>query len=560
MTALAEARRLLARMTGRAAITWWTWLITLPFALTVMSGVQYVHGGAAEVLAVAAFEHAVFGVLLAAGWWLLRVTPPRARPAVALAALATAGALRPFAFLWAGAILEIPVEAGDLPGRIVINVVTVTAACALIAAGVDLVREHRAVFGRLRSARAAAERDAECAAERLRLLRRTAVDDVLAEIERVAEPEGRPLDPDAAARVLRGLAERVVRPASHRVYDQEQALEPRPPRALEVRARDWIAAVVGATRAASPLPLALLFAALTLPYAVLAYGVVVSVPALAAGIAVTVAGNALVARIGPVDGPARWLFTLSLGYAAVGLALATTGQLVLTALGRVPDLVWFEAAMYPLVALSVVFVVSLSRRTRRDQGDLEAAVQASVDAAARARADFEHERASLARLLHSGVQSELIASALALGAAGGGDASAELRAVVERIRAELLRRPESAEPEARIRTLLDSWSSAIPLRVRIGDGVWERLLVPSRCEAVVDTVSEGLANAVRHGDGSPVALELRAAGRDGVEVVVASGGRLGGARPGIGLRQLSERGSVALREAAGRVELAVAIP
>ena len=83
---------------------------------------------------------------------------------------------------------------------------------------------------------------------------------------------------------------------------------------------------------------------------------------------------------------------------------------------------------------------------------------------------------------------------------------------------------------------------------------------PARASAVLDAVSEGLANAVRHGDGSLVSVELRTVGEDGVEVVIRSGGRLHSHGPGIGLKQLAEHGTVALREAAGRVELAVAIP
>jgi anti-sigma regulatory factor (Ser/Thr protein kinase) len=78
---------------------------------------------------------------------------------------------------------------------------------------------------------------------------------------------------------------------------------------------------------------------------------------------------------------------------------------------------------------------------------------------------------------------------------------------------------------------------------------------------VVDAISEGLANAVRHGDGTPVSLEVRPDRPSGVEVVVVSGGTLVSAQPGIGLRQLSEHGAVSLHESgAGRVELAVAIP
>jgi anti-sigma regulatory factor (Ser/Thr protein kinase) len=77
---------------------------------------------------------------------------------------------------------------------------------------------------------------------------------------------------------------------------------------------------------------------------------------------------------------------------------------------------------------------------------------------------------------------------------------------------------------------------------------------------VIDAISEGLANAVRHGDGTPVTLDVHASDEDGVAVVVTSGGSLASADPGIGLRQLADHGTVDLREAAGRVRLAVAIP
>jgi signal transduction histidine kinase len=132
--------------------------------------------------------------------------------------------------------------------------------------------------------------------------------------------------------------------------------------------------------------------------------------------------------------------------------------------------------------------------------------------------------------------------------------------VVDRIRCELL--TPTVEPPAgdRLRALLDSWSSAIPLTSTISDGVIDRLEEPSRCDAVVDAISEGLANAVRHGDGTPVTLDVRSSDESGVAVVVTSGGSLASSEPGIGLRQLAERGTVELREAAGRVRLAVAIP
>lgn len=557
-------RRSFARVTGPAAITWWSWLITLPFALTVMSGQQYVTGGPAAVLAVAGLEHAILGGLLLLGAAVLRLVRGRGRAVAVLAIFATVGAARPLVFLEAGGLLGIQVEAGDLAGRMAINVVSLVVVLALIAVGVDLVREHRGVFRRLRAAQRASERDAARAADRLRALRTTAVDGVVAALEDAAEAAAtNRLQAPEAARLLRAVAEDVVRPASHRVFAEGEPEPATEPDALGPR--EWSASVIGGMRAAPPILTAVLFTLLVVPYGITLFGLV-SLVAVAVGLLVLVAANTVVARL-PLPGrPAPRLSALVLLYAATGVVLSVVGTLVLPLLGVAPESVWFQAVMYPLIALAIAFVASLTTRLRLDQAELESAVQSSVAAAARIRADYERERGALARLLHSGVQSELIAGALALTAtpdSDQADTARRIAEVVDRARAALRGSVSEPEPAEQVRALLDSWSSAIGLSVRVGDGAWERLGDPLRAEAVADAVSEGLANAVRHGNGAPVRLELRAGDPDGVQVVIVSGGTLGrplAAHPGIGLRQLSERGTVALREHAGRVELAVAIP
>jgi len=550
----------MARIWGPAAITWWSWLITLPFALSVMSGLQYVTGGPWAVLAVAGLQHAILGGVLLLGVAVLRVVRGRGRPVAVFAIFAVVGALRPLLFLEAGGLLGIPVEPGDLVGRIAINVVSLVVVLALIAVGVDLVREHRGVFRRLRTAQRASERDVECAAERLRALRTTAVDGVVSALEEAADSAAaNRMRPAEAARLLRTVAEDVVRPASHRVYDDEPDDDREP---VELGRREWSAAVIGGMRAAPPAWTALLFSLLVVPFGIQLFGPVGLVP-VGAGLLLLLAANTVAARVRLPRRPALRLAALCALYVAIGLLLTLTGIVVLHLLGIEPVSVWFEAGMYPVIALAVAFVASLSVRLRRDQAELERAVQASVATAARIRSHYEHERASLARLLHAGVQSELIAGALALTAAPPADpaeTAAQLAGVVDRARASLRGGAEEPPAADQVRALIDSWSSAIGLTARIGEGVWERLDDPLRTSAVADAISEGLANAVRHGDGSPIRLELRSDGPEGVELIIVSGGTLAVAHPGIGLKQLSERGTVALREASGRVELAVAIP
>ncbi|WP_313542902.1 hypothetical protein [Leifsonia aquatica] len=562
MTGLARvrARRLLARATGRSAITVWTWAITAPFALTVMSGLQYVRGGPGAVLALSITQHVVVGLLLAAGWAVLRVTPPRIRVVTVFVLFAAIGVLRPLIFLGVGRVLDITVETGDLGGRIGINVVTTVTIFTLIAVAVDLVRDHLGVYRRLRAAQRASELDAERAALRVSSLRHAAVDDVLAEIERAAAIADAPLPPREAARVLRGLATDVVRPVSHWLYENDDTAPAGDAEAPPVRWRDWVASVLGGMQPAPPLLLAVLFAALVTPFGLSQYGLLQCLPPIVGGLVVVGAGNLAVSRVAERTARPYRGIVLVVGYLVVGVALSVTTDAAIRVQGLHPHFIWFEAGTYPLIALGVALVVSLSARIRLDQQGLEAAVQASVFDAARLRADYDHQRAAFARVLHSGVQSELIAAALALGAGGGDDASGELRSVVERIRTELLAPPAAPDPETRVRALVESWRSAIALQASVAPDAWDRLREPARCEAVVDAISEGLANAVRHGDGSPVTLDVRSASPAGVTVVVSSGGALSTASPGIGLRQLAEQGTVELREVDGRVELVVVVP
>ncbi|WP_434315733.1 hypothetical protein [Leifsonia sp. P73] len=273
-----RVRRIVAQATGRHAITWWTWLITAPIALTVMSGLQYVTGGPWAVLAVASVEHLAVGLLLLVGRALLRVTPAAARAATVFAVFAVIGVLRPVLFLAAGWLLGIPAAAGDLGGRMAINLVTTVAVFSLIAIGVQLVEDHLGVYRRLRAAREASARDAVRAADRAQALRDSALDAVSEGLERAtvaAESHGiRPVD---AANLLREVAEQVVRPASHRVFDTD-APAGEESDAGRVRRRDWIASVLGGMQAAPPLLLAVLFAVMVLPFGVWQYGLLFCLP------------------------------------------------------------------------------------------------------------------------------------------------------------------------------------------------------------------------------------------------------------------------------------------
>jgi hypothetical protein len=143
------------------------------------------------------------------------------------------------------------------------------------------------------------------------------------------------------------------------------------------------------------------------------------------------------------------------------------------------------------------------------------------------------------------------------------DTATVIDETVARIRRELdERQPNPSDPRRVIESLLHSWEAALPLNARINDLAWPAFRDPVRCDKAVDALSEGLANAVRHGDGSEVTVTIDPfpEGGPGILLTVRSGGRITRGPRGIGLSQLSEGATVTLETIRGGVQLTVAIP
>ncbi|MFF1876686.1 hypothetical protein [Leifsonia sp. NPDC058230] len=560
-----NASGLFARLGEGNAVSGWSWAVTAPFSVTFMSGLQYVLPGqpAWAWLAVSCVVHLGVGVLLLLAWGVLQVTPQRWRAVVAVALFAVIGFLRPFVFLEVGALLGVHVEAATFPARVAINIVVCVTVFSLVALSVGLIRDHRGVFQRLRAVQRAAQADGDAVRRRTQDLRDSSTAVVLEAIEaEVAKASHPGIDAAAASALLRSIANDVVRPLSHELFDAEQGTpgEVAPAAGVPSRGREWFGSVLDGMRAAPALFTALLFTLLVAPYAIGNYGIAVAGVQAVLGFLLAWGGNAVVGVLaGRASSRAVRVGAIVVGYVVVGGVLVAESSALLQLLGLSREFVWFQACLYPLIAVAGAFVSSLMGRLRADQRELEASMRASVDEAARMRAAYDSERIRLAHLLHSTVQAELIAQALALRSDGSGDASAAVREAVDRIRSQLADTTSGPDPRARLERVVDTWRSAMAVEARIDDAVWDSLADDARSEAVIDTISEGLANAVRHGDGSPVTLTISPEGV-GVRVVVTSGGKVASAGPGIGLRDLARAADVLLTERAGAVELAVSIP
>ncbi|WP_431278926.1 sensor histidine kinase [Leifsonia poae] len=559
------AAQLFARLGARNPISVWSWVVTAPFAVTFMSGLQYVVAGQPDWawLAISCLVHLGVGVLLALGWGVLALTPQRWRAGLAVVVFAVVGIARPFLFFVAAELLGVRIDTVNIPGRVAINVVVCITVFTLVALSVGLIREHRGVFQRLGAVQRVARADGDAVRRRTEELRDSrkamVLDSIEAEVRKAATPG---IDATAASALLRSLANDVVRPLSHELFEAEEGVEngSAATPATSSRGREWFGSVLGGMVPAPALFTALLFAMLVAPYAIGNYGFAVAGVQAVVGFLLAWGGNAIVTWwAARASGAAMRVGVLVGGYAVVGGLLVAESSAMLGMLGLNQEFVWFQACLYPVIALAGALVASLTDRLRADQRELEVSMRASVEATARMRVAYDRERIRLAHLLHSTVQAELIAQALALRTDATGDASEVVREALERIRTQLAESTSRPDPRARLERVVETWRSAMALDAHIDDAVWASLADDARSEAVIDTISEGLANAVRHGDGSPVSLAISPEG-DGVRVVVTSGGKVAAARPGIGLRDLARAADVLLTERAGGVELAVSIP
>lgn len=561
-----SAALVLNRLGGTNAVTIWTWLVTAPFALTVMSGLQYLAPGESSWAAVlvAGVAHIGTGFLLLVARGAIELAGARQRVAVALITFALVGFARPFLLMWSASLLGVGTVPGDLWSRIVINVLVCVTVFSLIALVVDLVNEDHIVFARLRAVQRAAEAEADAGIQRIRELRESRTRVVLDALESgVRETERPGLERDRVSSLLRTLANDVVRPLSHELYDVDELAPSRelPDSDRRQWTRQWFASVVAGVRAAPALFTAVLFELLVFPYALSAGSPALAIVQTVIALALLTVCNRVVSGLASrASSAGRRSATLIVGYTVTGALLVAESLIVVTSFGFGVRFVWFQVFLYPVIALAVSFVVSLSAQLDHDQAELERSIVDNVESASRAQTAYEHERRRLAHLLHTTVQSDLIATALALRADPSVDASTALRAAVERIH-QALDSDATDRPSARetLEGVIDAWRSAMPLYAHIDEGAWPALDDESRCQSVIDVVSEGLANAVRHGDGSPVELAIEPDG-GGVRIRVMSGGNVGAGRSGIGLRDLAAAGETKLRQRATGVELAVTIP
>ena len=561
------------RICGSGSVyTFAAWLFLYPFAVTILGGYDEARSGADRLAGflIATGVHLLIGAGMAVGNLLERLVPGIRRRALAVMAWAVAlGACRPLLIDGLQSVFHHALFSGQLPVRMATNVAVFVTALLVTATITTSLRRHGRVQRDLRATRAAIE--SGLANER------TAVDgfalsflaDALTAVQQTLA-RTRPLvfDREREAAALRQAAETVARPMGHLAFDHARAV-------AAVRSPAESGAWDAGSPAVQPLnrPLFVELAHLRLTrapawIAPVLYGLVVlpyllthlepgaAFAFVGAGIVVSAGANTVANRL-TVPGASAWTAAAGLLLASVigGALIAVSSFVVAAILGSALPPLLADLSVYPVIAVLVVLARSCLTRLVLAEGELAAVVREADRSAARARNTLIGRRESLARLLHTGVQGELTATALRVHA--GIDSRQDVDAALARVEG-LLTTPvpdvqiSVAGVRENLGRIVAAWGTTIDIEFHAEDGVWAALAEdPDRSALVVDALSEAFGNVIRHADvpRAGVTLEPCTEGRGGVRLRVSSPGRLrhvpGGwdvAAFGYGLADLQRRG------------------
>lgn len=569
-------------------LTRWSWLATAPFALTVLGGYDSATTAHERALglAIALAVHVALGVVgLVAAAAERRAPTPAARAATVAVAVLVIGVLRPVLMAAGARWCSVVLFESPFWARVATNVVAVTVALAVVARVTVTVQARQVAAARLRTVLGALDsqrqRDARSADEltaELLASTRAAIRGAL------PDPQAGLDDPARAAALLRTFSEQVVRPLSHRLFDDAQApdvpddvpADPRPPaRAtgpVDGSAPGTLLSLVTAAPAGWT---AAVYAGLWVPYTLTHLAPGLGARLVASTFLLATAGNLLVAGAARRV-PSRWrVVALVLGYVVVGDVLLTAATAALAPTGSAAALLLTGVVAYPAFTLAVALGQAGLRRLEAVEQMLAAAVAES-----RSLSLAEHNRLLLARhrvarLLHADVQAQCVQAALALRRTAGSapDEGPTWAQALAGVVALLDDPAPGSAPGGRttapvadqLDALLAAWRHALDLTLQASDDVWPVLDAdPARAELVLDAVCEGLTNAARHAAAPQAAIRLRtgthSAGRVTVEVC-SPGVLVRSDDGGHGLDELRARAlEVTLSQVDDLVRLSVTVP
>lgn len=185
------------------------------------------------------------------------------------------------------------------------------------------------------------------------------------------------------------------------------------------------------------------------------------------------------------------------------------------------------AAFMSLVSVGVVFAAGLGglvNLTRRDELQLQRAIESSEWAAARLRQLAWSERERIGRALHGDVQSRIVATALQMQLGDSDQVAGGLSALEQRLHEHFADQSDDEQWQRSLQRIEDVWRHSIRLCIDIASPVRGRLEAdPVAGHALVEVIREATTNAVRHAHADVVEVFVQLVG-DLIEVRVQDNG------------------------------------
>ena len=527
-------RERLQQIGGRNAITWWSWIVSIPLAMLVSS----TYAGTPSSTDVLVWQSIVvavqifLGLLMWLGWKTILPNTKRAsRPVVALIFFGVLGLTRGLAMQIAQEIVGI--SGGVFSERLAVNIVGSMVALSAIAIIVDDYRTDAAIVQRLARAQAVLARLRDREESDLRAADIEVLEQVQERINTELTTAG------ASPERVRDVAEEVVRPISHALAGQAADLAHLEADESGPKVKLTFGQAFGRMKAPSPLAVAVLVEGTVLGAVAVRYGMGVAVGNLVLGGSLTYLGCWLISKFCPLPKrPIGRLLTLALALAAVGAAATELTALVITPLNST-----FPAGLIGVtggvtsagLALSLLAAVNSGRQLR--QQEMAHAVAQEALGIERMRNLVEQRRLQAARFLHGTIQGELVAAALR------NDTPSRVTELMSQRFAEY-GTVQQRSVEQQVHDVTSAWSQILNISLNVDTSCWDQLESDgARASLLMDALSEGLTNVVRHSSGKDVTIDVTTADQKIKLTVMSQGDADGSHSPGIGLAQLRARGA-----------------
>jgi signal transduction histidine kinase len=527
---------------GPWCVSIWSGIVGAGFVIpstiwtTIYSPLTFAEAASAEATA------AVISLLFlwwAHSWWL---SPSRAgmkhRSWLAVATFAVIGLIRLAVLFAVRGVLGINQPWSPFESLVTGGVYSI-AMLSLVAIVVDSLRRHALTMAELEQARESLQQANAVEVDDVEALQRRYVEGLLEQVSEAVRSLRSLGDGQQVAQAIQRVSDQIVRAGSHSLHDgvalDEALAAPRRP----VR----LGQVLAGVRPSAPVLGAIAFECLVFTAMARDFGVQIAFLIFAMSIPLAAAGSLLLGAIAKRHWPRRGRLPLLFAcYLVVGAVATAVVQLVLAWIGD-PQPLWIGAFSFALFMTVLSIAPSMRRAQVESESELATAVSDLAAELVRVRSLAEEQRRQYAHLMHGGVQAEMTAAALAISrAAEAGESTEAILARADQLVGLLEQQREaldSAESAETLADVIDTWQLALDIDVSI-DAQADALMSRDRdlARRVVDVVSEGLTNAVRHASARTVILTISSLAAAGIDIVVS--------HPGVLVAGVSGHGSVAL--------------